>query len=145
MLLIGIGLFIMINWLSLFSLAAKFPILLDQSNSRHNHPYDWRFGPIQFVCGLTSIFVGLVALEGATLSLLSKVSPPRLRSVVINVGTIATFLGLVARLLGDSQILMVGLSNRLINMDIINSLAVPLLLASCVAAFLLKRHFFFLI
>ena len=145
MLVIGIGLFIMINWLSLFSLAAKFPILLDQSNSRHNNPYDWRLGPIQFVVGLTTIFVGMVALEGATLSLLSKVSPPRLRSVVINVGTIATFLGLVARLLGDSQILMVGLSNRLINMDIINSLAVPLLLASIVAAFLLKRHFFFLI
>jgi hypothetical protein len=97
------------------------------------------------VIGLTTIFVGLVALEGATLSLLSKVSPPRLRSVVINVGTIATFLGLVARLLGDAQILMVGLSNRLINMDIINSLAVPLLLALCVAAFLLKKHFFFLI
>jgi hypothetical protein len=145
MLVIGIGLVIMINWLSLFSLATKFPILLDESNSRHNHPYDWRFGVIQFVVGLTIIFVGLVALEGATLSLLSKVSPPRLRSVVINVGTIATFLGLVARLLGDAQILMVGLSNRLINMDIINSLAVPLLLALCVAAFLLKKHFFFLI
>jgi hypothetical protein len=145
MLVIGLGLVVMINWLSLFSLATKFPILLDESNSSHDHPYDWRFGPIQFVVGLTTIFVGLVALEGATLSLLSKVSPPRLRSVVINVGTIATFLGLVARLLGDSQILMVGLSHRLINMDIINSLAVPLLVAACVAVFLLKRQFFFLI
>jgi hypothetical protein len=145
MLVISLGLFIMINWLSLFSLAAKFPILLDESNSRHDHPYDWRLGPIQFVAGLTTIFVGLVALEGATLSLLSKVSPPRLRSVVINVGTIATFLGLLARLLGDSQILMVGLSHRLINMDIINSLVVPLLLAACAAVFLLKKQFFFLI
>jgi hypothetical protein len=145
MVFIGIGLVIMINWVSLFSLATKVPILLDESNSRHNHPYDWRFGSIQFVVGMTTIFVGLVALEGATLSLLSKVSPPRLRSVVINVGTIATFLGLTARLLGDTQILMVGLSHRLINVDIINSLAVPLLVASFIFFYFLKRQFFFLI
>jgi hypothetical protein len=135
----------MVNWLSIASLATRLPILLVESNGRHTHPYDWRVGLVQYFCGMTTTFAGLVALEGATLSLLSKVSPPRLRSVVINVGTIVTFLGFTARLLGDAHILTVGLSHRLINMDIINSLLVPLFLAALVAVYFLKRHFFFLI
>jgi hypothetical protein len=55
-----------------------------------------------------------------------------------------TFASLAARVLGDIQILFVGLSHRLINTDIVNSLVIPLLAASIVAYYIVKKHFFFL-
>ena len=134
----------MINWVSLFSLAAQAPELLTNTSGRITHPYDWKLGRIQYVVGLTITFVGLVSLEGAALSLLSKVSPPRLRSVVLNSGTIVVFLGLIVRILGDLQIFMIELSHKLIYTCIVNSLVIPLLLACFFVGYFVKKHFFFL-
>lgn len=60
-------------------------------------------------------------MEGAALSILSKLSPPRFRGVAVNAGTIVVFVGFIARLIGNMQLFFVGLSHRLINTDIINA------------------------
>lgn len=132
------------NWESVFSVATRASKLFADTNGRPSHPYDWKCGVFQYVIGLMIVFSGLTALEGATLSLLSKVSPINTRSIVINVGTMTTFLGLLARLLGDFDIVMVDLSHKVINTDIINSLVLPLLLASLLLSYLVGKNFFFL-
>jgi hypothetical protein len=123
-----VGLVCMINYGSLFSLAQSAPKLLSnveeallQSATSTQQPYDWKLGVIQYVAGLTTTFVGLISMDGAALSLLSKLAPLRLRSIFINVGTISVFLCFTARILGDAQILFVGVSHRLINTDMINA------------------------
>jgi hypothetical protein len=148
LLIFGAGLVVMINYASLFSLASQVENLLVEADEttyhEEVHPYDGSFGIVQYVIGFTVAFTGVMALEGATLSLMSKVSPSRLKSVVINCGTIVTFCTLAARVLGDIQILFVGLSHRLINTDIVNSLVIPLFLSSIAAYYIVKKHFFFL-
>jgi hypothetical protein len=136
----------MINFVSMFSLAKRVPVLWTEDTSvpLKTHPYDWKLGIVQYILGLSVTFVGLCGLEGATLSLVSKVSPPRLHSVTVNVGTMVVFLSFVARILGDMQVFMVGVSRKLVNQDVINAMVVPLLLVCLVAYFLVKRHFFFL-
>ena len=140
----------MINYASLFSLAGQVENLLDEEDDEDEttfvevHPYDSVFGIFQYVIGFTVVFTGIIAVEGASLSLMSKVAPARLKNVVINCGTIVTFASLAARVLGDVQILFVGLSHRLINTDIVNSLVIPLLIACTAAYYIVKKHFFFL-
>lgn len=106
----------MINYASLFSLAEQVENLLDQQEDTYFevHPYDGVAGIFQYIIGFTTVFTGIIALEGASLSLMSKVAPPRLKNVVINCGTIVTIATFAARVLGDVEILFVGLSHRLV-------------------------------
>ena len=134
----------MINWQSMFSLAQLFPSLLADTPGRLSHPYDGKLGVIQYFIGLVLAYVSFIALEGATLSLLSKLSPINLRSIIINVGTVSTFTCLIARLLGDAHIVAIDVSHKLINTDIVNALLVPLILASFWISFLIKKNFFVL-
>jgi hypothetical protein len=135
----------MINWQSMFALAELIPSLFADTKGRLSHPYDWKLGVVQYVIGLTIVYSSLIALEGAALSLLSKVSPINTRSIIVNVGTVTTFLGLSARILGDFQIVMIDLSRKLINTDIVNALIVPLIVSCFVLTYLIKKHFFFLL
>eukprot|EP00977_Amphora_coffeiformis_P023725 scaffold14064_cov177-Amphora_coffeaeformis.AAC.2 len=118
-----VGLFCTLNFVSLFSLAQKVPNLLSETDEGRaaSHPYDWRFGIIQYCVGLPIAFMGLVSLEGSALSVLSKLSPPRFRGVAVNTGTYVVFVGFIARLIGDFQLYFVVLSHRLINTDIVNA------------------------
>lgn len=135
----------MINWVSLFSLVIRVPILLhDIEDDDSQQIYDYEAGVFQFVLGSAIVFLAVIGLQGANLSLLSKVAPQRIRSVVMNIGTLTTFVTLAARLAADVQILFVGLSHKLINTDIVNALAIPLLLIAFVIAHFLRRHYFFL-
>lgn len=135
----------MVNWMSLLALILRFDQLLVETNGRPSHPYDWKVGVFQYLIGLTIIVSGFVCLEGSTLSLLSKVSPPKLRYGLLHVGTLTTFVGLVGRSLANVHISMVGLSHLLINTDTVNSVVLPLLLLLWVISYFVRRHFFFLI
>lgn len=137
-----LGLLIMINWQSMLALAQVFPSLLADTPGRLSHPYDAKFGVMQYVLGLLLVYVSFIALEGATLSLLSKLSPINVRSIVINVGTASTFICLIARILGDMHIVAIDLSHKLISTDIVNALVVPLILASFWLTYLIKNNFF---
>jgi hypothetical protein len=130
----------MVNWVSLFSLATRVPNLLTDIKGREIQLYDWWVGVFQYVIGLSITFVGLTAVEGANLSLLSKVSPGR---ALVNVGTLTTLLTFAARLAADVQILIVDQSQKLINTDIVNALVIPLLVTSFIIAYFVRRHFFF--
>lgn len=112
--------------------------------SSHHHRYDGNFGVWQYTLGLAVAFVGLVSLEGAALSLLSKVSPPNRRSIIVNAGTVVTFLGLAARVIGNFQIVAIDLSHKLINTDIVNSLVIPLLVVGILLKYVVNKHYFFL-
>jgi hypothetical protein len=109
------------------------------------HPYDWRIGEFQYTFGLLIAFVGLIALEGAAFSLLSKCSPLHARSAAIHTGTLAALLTIVARLMGDAEIVMVDLLfHRWINADIVNALAIPMLLGCMIMTYIVNKHYFFL-
>ncbi len=132
----------MINWQSMLALAQVFPSLLTDTPGLLSHPYDGKLGVMQYVLGLLLVYVSFFALEGATLSLLSKLSPINLRSIVINVGTVSTFICLIARILGDMHIVAIDLSHKLISTDIVNAFVVPLILASFWLTYLIKNNFF---
>jgi hypothetical protein len=134
----------MFNWSSVYSLASRVPKLLSDIEGREAPHYDWHVGVFQFTVGLLVASTGLTALQGASASLLSKVSPQRFRSLLINVGTIGTFVNLFARLSADLQIFAIDLSHKLINTDIVNCLLTPLVLGIFIAIYFVKKHFFFL-
>jgi hypothetical protein len=144
MLLLVVGLLVMVNWGSVFAMAANLKILFTETKDMRHHYYDWLLGIPQYVIGFLLTFAGLKALEGASRSLLSKVSPPNLRNIMTNVGTIVTFVGLFAQFLANFQIVAVGLSHRYINTDIVNSLVMPLLIGCIVAYYFVRKHYFFL-
>jgi hypothetical protein len=66
------------------------------------------------------------------------------RSAAIHTGTLASLLTIVARLVGDAEIVMVDLSHRWINADIVNALAIPLLFGCMIMTYIVNKHFFFL-
>jgi hypothetical protein len=141
-----IGLCIMVNYVSFINLVIHLRGVFDRASDKgYYYPYDWMIGAAQYLCGVSIAFTGITALEPTTLSLMSKLAPSRTKSIAINCGTVVTILSLAARCIGDLQILAVGLSHRLINTDIVNSLIVPLIIACLAAAYIVRRHFFFLI
>lgn len=136
----------MVNWIALFTLASHVPKLLEDTDAegRPMRYYDWKVGVYQYAIGLPVTFLGLIAADGSNMSLLSKMSPQRLRGLVLNIGTLTTFLSLFARLAADLQVLMVALSHRLINTDLANALVIPLFLVCFALSYLVRKHFFFL-
>ena len=141
-----IGLCVMVNYVSFMNLVIHLRGVFDRAaDKEYFHPYDWIIGAPQYLCGLSITFAGITSLEPTTLSLMSKLGPSRTKSIVINCGTVVTILSLTARFIGDVHILAVGLSHRLINTDIVNSLVVPLIIICLAAAYIVRRHFFFLI
>jgi hypothetical protein len=142
--LMGLSLLVMVNWGSLFALICNIRILFEENVDSRQHQYDWMLGVAQYIVGLVITFLTLRALETSSRSLLSKVSPSNIRSIWLNLGTIVTFLGLIARFLADMQIASVVLSHRVINTDIVNSLVVPMFLACLLAYYLVRKHYFFL-
>lgn len=145
--ILALGLLVMINYSSVIKLAFQLRDLLTETEDRQRETiYDWLFGIVQYFVGFTVTFLGLTSLDSSTLSLLSKVSPPRIRSssVALQLGTIVSFVSLFARVVADLQILMIGLSHRLINTDLVNSLVLPLLVACILIGHFVRKHFFFL-
>lgn len=106
--------------------------------------YDWSLGIVQYIVGSLVIMASITAIEGCTLSLMSKVAPPKLESKAINLGLIVSLIRPSTRFMADVFILLVGLSHRIINTDIINSLSLVLICACCAVYYLVKRHYFFL-
>lgn len=139
-----IGLLIMVNWGSVFAMAANIKVLFTETRDMRHHLYDWLLGIPQYLVGFLLTFTSLKALEGSARSLLSKVSPPNSKHHMTNIGTIATFLGLFAKFLANMQIVAVGLSHRVINTDIVNCIVVTLLVGCIVAHYFVRKHYFFM-
>jgi hypothetical protein len=141
------GLVIMVNWGSVFALIPKVRKLFQESEAERHHQYDWFVGVFQYPIGFTLCFAALHSLEIASRSLLGKVSPVSSGGRSWNndfVFVVVTFVRLFAQLFANCQITMVVLSHRVINTDIVNALIIPMLIAGIVAAFFVRKHFFFL-
>jgi len=59
------------------------------------------YTPVQYVIGSIAIFIGTNALEGPTMSLLSKTIPKSWSRGIFNVGILATEAGTLGRAVGD--------------------------------------------
>jgi hypothetical protein len=143
--LIAFGLFITVNWISLFSLSTRLPRLFTDIEGKGPQFYDGLGGAYQFVFGVSTTILGLAALESANLALLSKVSPQHLNGAFVNIGAMTTFLTYAGRLCADVYILLVDLSHKLISTDLVNSIAVPMLLTTILVAYMIRKRYFFLL
>lgn len=134
----------MFNWGSFFALIPNIKNLLKEDRSNRHHHYDWMLGVGQYIVGFIITFASLRALSIGSRSLLSKVSPPNLTNVVINVGTIVTFVTLLSQMFANFYISSIVFSHREINSDILNSLVMPSLIATFVMYYLARKHYFFM-
>jgi len=114
------------------------------SKERASSYYDWSLGIIQYIVGATVIVMSAIVLEGVTLSLMSKVAPAKLSNTFLDCGLIVSLVSSFAKFTGDLLLLIVGLSHRIINTDMINSLSFCLLCACCAGYYVVNKHFFFL-
>lgn len=147
LLFVGLGLATIINYEALLVLLFHLRDLFRKAEGEEDRPttyYDWSLGIVQYIVGSLVIMASITAIEGCTLSLMSKVAPPKLESKAINLGLIVSLIRPSTRFMADVFILLVGLSHRIINTDIINSLSLVLICACCAVYYLVKRHYFFL-
>lgn len=142
--LLGLGVLVMVNWGSLFALIPNIHNLFKEDSSNRHHQYDWMLGVAQYSIGFIITFTALRSLGVASRSMLSKVSPPNLQNIVINLGTIVTFVSLFSQLFANLYIASIVLSQREINVDILNSLLMPILITTLVVYYLVRKHYFFL-
>uniref|UniRef100_A0A7R9WUH3 Uncharacterized protein n=1 Tax=Craspedostauros australis TaxID=1486917 RepID=A0A7R9WUH3_9STRA len=147
LLFVIIGFLVMINWGSLFALTINVRALFTVAKDERQHHYDWLLGHMQYVIGCIITFIAIVSSEITARSLLSKSSPPstHVKGAMTSIGTVMTFLCIVARLVGDLHILAVGLSHRLINADIVNSLVMPMFIMCFIVLRWVRKHYFFLL
>jgi hypothetical protein len=147
----------MLNWSALYTLACQIyglfvkhrtstPATIPNSSESIVIVYDGKLGVVQYIAGSIALHIGLVALEGATLSLLSKISPlGSSRSVAMNVGSLVTIIGLSSKVFADANICFVDISQRMVNADIVNSMLVPTIICSLILSYYVKKNFFFLV
>ena len=144
---VGLGLTTMVNYEALLVLLLHLRDVFRWAEGEDDRPttnYDWSLGVAQYIVGTFVIMASITAIEGCTLSLMSKVAPAKLESKAINLGLIVSLIRPSTRIVADVFILLVGLSRRIINTDMINSLSLVLICACCAVYYLVKRHYFFL-
>ena len=144
---VGLGLIVVVNYEALLVLLLHLRDVFREAQGNADRPttyYDWSLGVVQYVVGSLVIMASITAIEGCTLSLMSKVAPSKLESSTLNLGLIVSLIRPLTRFMADVMILIVGLSHRLINTDIINSLSLVLICACCAVYYIVKRHYFFL-
>jgi len=142
----GIGILFLINYEALFVLCKDIHHLFrwESTDSPLTTYYDWNFGLAQYCSSATVIFLSCIALEGLSTTLMSKVSPEKLNKSPVNCSVIGPMLFCLCRFLGNTIIVIVGFSHRMINTDMVNSLAF-ILLGICYCCFhIVRKHFFFL-
>lgn len=142
-----IGIIIFVNYGELIRLFFETRNIFRQETEPYSEPrtkYDWRFGRVQYCVGVTVIFICCIALEGVTLSLLSKVSHPRLNVSTFNCSVIVPLLICLGRIFGDAILLSVSISHRIINTDVVNSVSFVVLCLCWPCLHLVKKYFFYL-
>lgn len=128
----------------MFSLVGKMPVLFADVDGKELENYGWGFGVYQFTLGGTVTFVGLVSLWCSSTTLLSKVAPQRPMNVLVHVGSITTMLSLLVRFWADAHLMVVDLSTKVINTDLVNSMALPLILLCICLIRIVRRNYFYL-
>jgi len=142
-----VGIMVFANYQALFVLFLDIRNIFHQEKSPYPEPavkYDWPLGSVQYCVGVSLILMCCVALEGVSISLMSKVSPSRLNVSAFNCSAIVPLLFCQGRLIGDALLLTVAFSHRIINTDMVNSIIFIVSLLWCACIYLVRKHFFFL-
>jgi hypothetical protein len=142
----AIGILFFINYEALFFLCKDIHDLFrrESTDSPLTTYYDWDFGLTQYGFSATLMFLSSVALEGLSSTLMSKVSPAKLNKSPINCSVIGPVFGCLCRFLGNTIIVFVGFSHRVINTDMVNSLAFILVGICFCCVHIVRKHYFFL-
>lgn len=90
-------------------------------NKEKEVPYDWGAGVYVYIIFLSAIFMGTIILEGVDTSLMAQKTPPALNDTFINSGLLATLIGTLGRVVGDSIITISALVDANIFADFVNA------------------------
>ncbi|KAL7520878.1 hypothetical protein ACHAWX_005574 [Stephanocyclus meneghinianus] len=90
-------------------------------------PYDWGAGSYVYLTFLSSIFIGSIIMEGVNTSLMSKTAPAALNDSFVNMGLLATLVGTLGRVVGDSMITISAFIGKSPLYDFVSVTFLPLL------------------
>ena len=110
-------------------------------NEQNEVPYDWGAGPKVYLIFLSAIFMGTIILEGVDTSLMAKATPPTLNTTFINSGLLATLVGTLGRVGGDSMITLSAIVDKDIFTDFVNATFFPMIPLALVGYFLVVRYY----
>jgi uncharacterized membrane protein YjfL (UPF0719 family) len=85
--------------------------------------------------------MGTIILEGVDTSIMAKTTPAKLNTTFINSGLLATLVGTLGRVIGDSMITISSLIDQDVFTDFVNATFFPLIPLTLVGYFLVK-HFY---
>ena len=91
-------------------------------------PYDFGAGPVVYIVFLSLIFLGTIVLEGVDTSIMSKSTPGALNDNFFNCGLLATLVGTLGRVAGDSMITMSAVLDIHVFVDFVNTTFLPLII-----------------
>lgn len=110
-------------------------------NKEYEVPYDWGFGKFIYVTFLSAAFMGTIILEGVDTSLMAKATPPALNDTFINSGLLATLVGTLGRVVGDTIITVGALFDKNVFTDFVNATFSPLILLATGGYWLVRRTY----
>ncbi|KAL7486520.1 hypothetical protein ACHAW6_012115 [Cyclotella cf. meneghiniana] len=90
-------------------------------------PYDWGAGSYVYLTFLSAIFIGSIIMEGVNTSLMSKTAPAALNDSFVNMGLLATLVGTLGRVVGDSMITISAFIGKSPLYDFVSVTFLPLL------------------
>lgn len=115
------------------------------TNDHNEFPYDWGSGRLVYMTFLSATFMGTIILEGVDTSLMAKVTPAKLNDTIINSGLLATLVGTLGRVCGDSMITLSAISDKSVFTDFVNATFFPMIPLALICYFLVKRYYNLLI
>ena len=110
-------------------------------NAHGEFPYDWGIGKAVYIIFLNLVFMGTIILEGVDTSLMSKVTPSGLNERFINSGLLATLVGTLGRVIGDSTITISALLDINIFIDFVEATFFPVIFFAIGCLVLVKVHY----
>lgn len=110
-------------------------------NKENEVPYNWGFGAIIYITFLSAIFMGTIILEGVDTSIMAKMTPPELNDTFINSGLLATLVGTVGRVIGDSMITLSALIDQDVFTDFVNATFFPMIPLALIGYFIVQRFY----
>jgi hypothetical protein len=115
--------------------------ILSFLNKHHEIPYNWGIGTVTYITFLSAVFMGTIILEGVDTSLMAKVTPAALNDTFINCGLLATLVGTIGRVFGDSMITISALVDKNIFTDFVNATFFPMIPLALIGYFLIKQYY----
>jgi len=113
---------------------------VNEAMVQEEFPYDWGAGVYVYLTSLSAIFIGTIVMEGVNTSLMSKSAPKELDGF-FNMGLLATLVGSIGRVVGDSMITFSVFVGSAPLHDFVSVTFLPLVPLIAVGYWLLKRNY----